>query len=615
MMSRLWLLPLIITSQVLPLLHATTTEEDSSDEARCTDLNFRAAYLQGGDACRVLAATILNADFLAATAFDVARACHPANGNCIANALVVADEIESMPNCEISSGTNVAAFLSEVREEQIGFTRLMQLACHQFGECYQSILDGVDYCTAHPDMDWAGNCLLNNVTCDDNNNGGCLLDYLLPVLDSLPEHAPKGDSSTNFTYIVRDAEARCNCEALSTRATMLEKNDTPCAIAVAIVKEEDILIGNMNITLVVEKIDDTCDIPTEYTCVENALDIARGIDEYVCEDIGDTTFINMLRNSSTDFDDITNFACSSRDCYINLMACADTLGSSVYSATTIVDASGTTETVSTSPSESPSSSHQPSSLPSYTPSEQNTNFTCIEPLSCNCLTEFSSVTSNLSPTMKESLLKFNTTLLEQMRATTCCKDFNVEAANLIKMDYCYLHRAIVLEGSIFAGNDDETNSTCSEQFKCTDNISELLSKMKRDSCRVKQESDDIAESLYYVNITNDFEAITKFVCGNRECYNAVKVVVESCAQNSNTTSDCTQSATLDCLRSFVTVVNGISDEGIEAYLGISEYEMERVIPNWYLAITDRIANMATTQTTTSVITTCISILFVSLVVS
>ena len=619
-MSRLWLLLLIIIPSS-PLLHATTTTEEdyASDEARCTDLNFRAADLQGGDACRVVAATILNADFLAATAFDVARACHPANGgNCIANALVVADEIENAPNCEIYGGTNVAAFLSEVREGRVGFARLMQLACYQYGECYQSILNGIDYCTAHPDMDWAGNCLLNNVTCDDDNynNGGCLLDYLLPVLDSLPEHAPKGDSSTNFTYIVRDAEARCNCEALSTRATILEKNDTPCAIAVAIVKEEDILIGNMNITLVVEKIDDTCDIPTEYTCVENALDIARGIDEYVCEDIRDTTFINLLRNSSTDFDDITNFACRSKDCYINLMACADTLGSSsFYSTTTIVDASGTTETVSTSPSESPSTSHQPSSSPSYTPSEQNTNFTCNEPLSCNCLTEFSSVTSNLSPTMKESLLKFNTTLLEQMRATTCCKDFNAEAANLITMDYCSLHRAIVLEGSIFAGTNDEINITCNEQFKCTGNISELLSKMKQDNCRVKQESDDIAESLYYVNITNDFEAITKFVCGNRDCYNAVKVVVESCAQNSNTTSDCTQSATLDCLRSFMTVVNGISDEGTESYLGISEYEMERVIPNWYLAITDRIANMATTQTTTSVITTYMSILFVSLVVS
>jgi hypothetical protein len=134
--------------------------------------------------------------------------------------------------------------------------------------------------------------------------------------------------------------------------------------------------------------------------------------------------------------------------------------------------------------------------------------------------------------------------------------------------------------------------------------------MKQDNCRVKQESDDIAESLYYVNITTDFDAITKFICGNRECYNAVKGVVESCTQNSNTTSDCTQSATLDCLHSFMTVVNGISDEGSEAYLGISEYEMERVIPNWYLAMNERIANMATTQTTMSVIN-CISFVFVT----
>jgi hypothetical protein len=484
----------------------------------------------------------------------------------------------------------------------------MQLACYQYGECYQSILDCVDYCTAHPDMDWAGNCLLNNVTCD-NDNGGCLLDYLLPVVTSLPDHVPKGDT-TNFTYIVRDAEARCNCESLSTRAKLLEKNDTSCRVAVAIVNEEDILIGNSNITMVVEKLDDTCDIPTEYTCLENALDIARGIDEYVCEDIGDTTFVNMLRNSSTDFDDITNFACRSKDCYITLMACADTLGSSSFYSTTTIEeeASGTTDTVSMSPSESPSSSHQPSSSPSYTPSEQNTNFTCNEPLSCNCLTEFSSVTSNLSPTMKESLLKFNTTLLEKMRATTCCSDFNVEAANLIKMDYCSLHRAIVLEGSIFAGTNDEINVTCNEQTACVGNITEVLSKMKQDNCRVKQESDDIAESLYYVNITTDFDAITKFICGNRECYNAVKGVVESCTQNSNTT------ATLDCLRSFMTVVNDISDEGSEVYLGISEYEMERVIPNWYLAMNERIANMATTQTTTSVIA-CISFVFVTSVFS
>lgn len=608
-MSRLWLLLLLI-SLLLSILHATTEEEDESNEARCTDLNFRAANLQGGDACRVLTATILNTNFLAATIFDVTRACHPANSNCIANALIVADEIENTPNCEISSGTNVATFLKEVQDNQLGFTYLMQLACVQYGECYQSILDGVEYCTAHPDMDWAGNCLLNNVTCD--NNGGCLLDYLLPVVDSLPDHVLKDDTTTNFTYIVSDAEARCNCEALSTRAKLLEKNDTSCEIAVAIVKEEDILIGNMNISLVVEKLDNTCDIPIDYTCVENSLDIARGIDEYVCDDLDDTTFINMLRNSSTDFDDITYFACRSKDCFITLMACADTLGSSVYSATTIEEASGTIETVSTSPSESPSTSHQPSSSPSYTPSKQNTNFTCNEPLSCNCLTEFASVTSNLSPAMKESLLKFNTTLLDQMRVTTCCKDFNVEAANLIKMDYCSLHRAIVLKGSIFAGTDDEIKSTCNEQFACTGNISEVLSKMKQDDCTVMQESDDIAESLYYVNITTDFDAITKFICGNRECYTSVKGVVDACAQNSNTTSDCTQSATLDCLSSFMTVVNGLSDEGTEAYLGIAEYEMERVIPNWYLEITDRIANMATTQTTTTVISTCISILFVLL---
>jgi hypothetical protein len=607
-MSRLLLLVLLPISLLIPILHATTEEEEEINEARCTDLNFRAANLQGGDACRVLTATILATNFLAATMFDVTRACHPANSNCIANALIVADEIKNIPNCEISSGTNVATFLKEVQAHQLGFTSLMQLACYQYGECYQSILDGVDYCTAHPDMDWAGNCLLNNVTCD-NDNGGCLLDYLLPVVTSLPDHAPKGDT-TNFTYIVRDAEARCYCESLSTRAKLLETNDTSCRVAVAIVNEEDILIGNSNITMVVEKLDDTCDIPTEYTCLENALDIARGIGEYVCEDIGDTTFVNMLRNSSTDFDDITNFACRSKDCYITLMACADTLGSSSFYSTTTIEeeASGTTDTVSMSPSESPSSSHQPSSSPSYTPSEQNTNFTCNEPLSCNCLTEFSSVTSNLSPTMKESLLKFNTTLLEKMRATTCCSDFNVEAANLIKMDYCSLHRAIVLEGSIFAGTNDEINVTCNEQAACVGNITEVLSKMKQDNCRVKQESDDIAESLYYVNITTDFDAITKFICGNRECYNAVKGVVESCTQNSNTT------ATLDCLRSFMTVVNDISDEGSEVYLGISEYEMERVIPNWYLAMNERIANMATTQTTTSVIA-CISFVFVTSVFS
>jgi hypothetical protein len=249
-----------------------------------------------------------------------------------------------------------------------------------------------------------------------------------------------------------------------------------------------------------------------------ALEVALGMDEYNCDiALANVTFANILRDSSDDFDAITSFACR-EGCYPGMVTCQNNLSS------------------------------------------------CAESLSCDCATNFLSVVVDLSPVLVTSLDKLNTTTLGQINAAACCDDFNGQAADLMNEGYCSLQEVIVREGSIFAGNATQIRSSCPERSSCVGNVTETLARMSDMGCDIRQKSDDAAKFLFYLNNSSDIGAIMNFICGvGGDCYDAVGDFVETCSRDP--TEECTKLAPQDCFRSFLVMVNSMSDEGGDVFFG------------------------------------------------
>jgi len=186
---------------------------------------------------------------------------------------------------------------------------------------------------------------------------------------------------------------------------------------------------------------------------------------------------------------------------------------------------------------------------------------------------FSSLVGGLSPALGD-WMKLNATPLDRVRAAACCDDLNGEAADIMNESYCSLQESIVREGYIFAGSPTRIQSTCAERLACVGNVTETLVRMNDLGCEIKQESGDGAKFLYYVNNSSDLGRIVNFVCGGGDCYDEIRVAYETCAQDS--TEECTHFAAANCSRSFFVMVDGLSDEGRDVFLGIDSAIMEKI---------------------------------------
>jgi hypothetical protein len=273
-------------------------------------------------------------------------------------------------------------------------------------------------------------------------------------------------------------------------------------------------------------------------CAMEASDVVRGIVEHDCSIPSDvTSFAHALDVSRFDYDAIATFACEMGDCYPALASCRDDMT------------------------------------------------TCAESLSCDCANVFLSAVANLSSGFS---VMSNGTELGAIRAAACCDDYNREAANLMNLEYCAFQESFVRMGSIFASSSDDVDaikSSCSDRHACAGNVTEKLARMNAMGCDIRQKSDDAAKFLFYLNNSTDVGAIMNFVCDvSHECYDAAVAVVDTCSRDTIDAGGCTKAAPEDCFRSFIAMVDGISDEGRDVLLGFDSSIMDKISNaprSWY----------------------------------
>ena len=312
---------------------------------------------------------------------------------------------------------------------------------------------------------------------------------------------------------------------MSMRAASLE-DDPSCALAFATFGRGDVLAaddddddGAAAALLLAEACDP--DRPGGFAaCAGNASDIARGIDRYACGAAHAAAAAVVAANGVT-----SSFAHALRDSGDGIDAIA-----------------------------------------SFACGERD----CRHPATA---TNFSSLVGGMSPALRD-WMKLNATALDRVRAAACCDDLNGEAANIMNESYCSLQESIVHEGYIFAGSATQIQSTCTERLACVGNVTETLVRMNDLGCEIKQESCDGAKFLYYVNNSSDLGRIVNFVCGGGDCYDEIRVAYETCAQDS--TEECAHFAAANCSRSFFVMVDGLSDEGRDVFLGIDSAIMEKI---------------------------------------
>lgn len=417
--------------------------------------------------------------------------------------------------CVVTGGTAVVDFISTVSGSSEGFASLTRLACSRTGECYADIQNAVKYCKNNPEEE---NCM-DYVTCD------CLTDFF-SVLETLPEGFVNLDSA--ITDKVEIAGSSCICQDLNSRALSLEIGPS-CALSVEILKARDILAGD-DVTLA-----DTCNADDETTCVDGIVEVVGGFIEYGCAVTYDNAaFIYTLHDSSEDFNTVTDFACNN-DCYPAIKTC------------------------------------------------QNEN-NCTDSLSCECMATFLSIVEGLSPDSKEDFLSIDDSTLSEMQLAVdkCnCDDLNAKAALFQDEGYCALHNSIVKGRSIFAGSSSDVQSTCTERHLCVEKVTEIVAQIDNEGCEMKLDTDNTAKFIYYVNNNTDWSEMTHFICNNHEdlplelgdeCYDDMKVVSEDC-KGDDAVDNCTNSASFDCLDTFLGMVDRLSDDDL---LGIKSATLGRM---------------------------------------
>ena len=349
----------------------------------------------------------------------------------------------------------------------------------------------------------------------NNNNNGDAEDG---------EHLLKLD--TAIIDNIQQTGTSCRCEELNSKAVTLENSET-CALANQTIKEGDILAGDD------EVVSDTCSNTEAQSCAEQVSTVVNGFIEYGCAVTNaNSKFIYTLSGAKDTFDATTNLACNSSDedeCYSLLKTCQSDVTS------------------------------------------------CLESLSCACLRGFLSIINSMSPDSYEDLIKLETTTLDTLQVSSgkCeCERLNEEAAALSTQDKCALHGNIISEESIFVTSENNFQSTCVEPLGCVSSITNIVSNMdNHDGCSIKQKTDDMARFVYKVNDSSDLDRLALYICNNGDCYNHLR---DNCAANSFDENDCIESTALQCLVSFISLVDSLSDEGREDFLGIESSRLDMI---------------------------------------
>ena len=402
---------------------------------------------------------------------------------------------------------------------------MTNLACK--GECYTNIQNAIEYCIDNPTITSDGDCF-EYISCD------CMVN-LLDVIETLQQSNNNNDNGdedgghllkldTTIIDNIQETGTSCRCEELNSKAVSLESSET-CALANQIIKEGDILAGDDEVVL------DTCSSTGVQSCAEQVSTVVNGFIEYGCAvRNANSKFIYTLSDAKDTFDATTNLACNSSDedeCYSLLKTC------------------------------------------------QSDVMLCLESLSCTCLRGFLSIINSMSPDSYEDLIKLETTTLDTLQESSgkCeCERLNEEAAALSTKDTCALHGDIISEESIFVTSENNIQSTCVEPLGCVSSITNIVSNMdNHDGCSIKQKTDDMARFVFKVNDSNDLNRLALFICNNSDCYNRLAV---NCAANSFDEDDCIESTELECLVSFISLVDSLSDDGKEDFLGVESSRLD-----------------------------------------
>ena len=427
-----------------------------------------------------------------------------------------------------SFSTTVSNFIFKVNESQEGLTLLTNLACK--GECYTNIQSAIEYCNDNPNTAIDGDCF-EYVACD------CMVD-LLDVIETLQQSDHKNNNNgddedghhllkldTAIIDNIQQTGTSCRCEELNTKAVTLENSET-CALSNQIIEEGDILAGDD------EVVSDTCSSTGVQSCAEQVSIVVDGFIEYGCAVTNaNSKFIYTLSDAKDTFDATTNLACNSggEECYSLLKTC------------------------------------------------QSDVTACIESLSCACLRGFLSIINSMSPDSYEDLIKLETTTLDTLQESSgkCeCERLNEEAAALSTQDKCALHGDIISEESIFVTNEVAIQSTCIEPLGCVSSITNIVSDMdNHDGCSIKQKTDAMARFVYKVNDSRDLDRLALFICNNGDCYDHLK---DNCAANNFDEDDCIESTELECLVSFISLVDSLSDDGKEDFLGFESSRLDMI---------------------------------------
>lgn len=420
----------------------------------------------------------------------------------------------------------VSNFIYKVNECQEGLTLLTNLACK--GECYTNIQSAVEYCNDNPTV---GDCF-EYVACD------CMVD-LLDVIETLHQsnhNNNNGDDEdgdhllkldTAIVDNIQQTGTSCRCEELNSKAVRLENSES-CALANQIIEEGDILAGDDTV------VSDTCSNNEAQSCAEQVSSVVNGFIEYGCAVTNaNSKFIYTLSDANDTFDAITTLACNSS----NEDECYSLLKKTCQSDVTA----------------------------------------CLESLSCACLRGFLSIINSMSPDSYEDLIKLETTTLDMLQVSSgkCeCERLNEEAAALSTQDKCVLHGNIISEESIFVTSNVAIQSTCIEPLGCVSSITNIVSNMdNHDGCSIKQKTDAMARFVYKVNDSRDLDRLALFICNNGDCYNDLK---DNCAANNFDEDSCIESTEMECLAFFISLVDSLSDDGKEDFLGVESLRLDKI---------------------------------------
>ena len=409
----------------------------------------------------------------------------------------------------------VSNFIYKINNNHEALAYLTDLVCK--GGCYTDIQSAVEYCTDNPMDD---ECM-NSVSCD------CMVDLLnvIETLESNDGDFLKVAVDEEIIDVIQQSGTTCRCVDLNSHALSLETSPK-CSFAKKIVNDGNILAGDTAV------LTDTCSFASSESsaCAGEVVNVVDGFIEYLCAlTDADGDFIYTLSSSKDTFNALTRLACQNSECYSALRTC------------------------------------------------QNDS-SCAETLSCDCMREFLSIVKNLSPDDRKDLLMLDTAVLDSIQGEfgKCeCNRLNELAANIQTEEYCALHDSIVQEG-IVVSNLTSNPSTCAGRLYCVGNITKTVTEMSgHQGCSIKQKTDKSAKFVYIVNDdSGDLDRITDMICNNADCYNEINVYCTTNAVN-DVASTCAKSVRFECLVSFISMFDSLSDDGKDL-LGVDSSLLDKM---------------------------------------